>query len=306
MFELFSCHCFFSDHKKTVRMLSQEEKESFVKWGFVKIDALIPNEVVDPIREAVLDRLRRHGFWGEEGWEAPADAEAEKKLRNTIKEISRSSKSLRPILTERVLSYARDLVSGDEVEMSPPITQFLFTAPSSYVMNHDGRWNGEWEVPRSIWHLDMPRSRSIGPPGPEMFTFLNKVEPKGGGTLILAGSHRLLNDVDYLSSKGVKRKLKRHAYFRELTGKGDGDRSRFLEEIGDIDNVPVKVVELTGDPGDVYFVDLRLLHSLGANTSDQPRMMIAQRMPRQEAFNALMATVGGKGTEVAQGAMGNN
>ena len=287
-------------------MLSQEEKESFVKWGFVKIDALIPNEVVDPIREAVLDRLCRHGFWGEEGWKAPADAEAEMKLRNTIKEISRSSKSLRPILTERVLSYARNLVSGDEVEMSPPITQFLFTAPSSYVMNHDGRWNGEWEVPRSIWHLDMPRSRSIGPPGPEMFTFLNKVEPKGGGTLILAGSHRLLNDVDYLSSKGVKRKLKRHAYFRELTGKGDGDRSRFLEEIGDIDNVPVKVVELTGDPGDVYFVDLRLLHSLGANTSDQPRMMIAQRMPRQEAFNALMATVGGKGTEVAQGAMGNN
>ena len=287
-------------------MLSQEEKESFVKWGFVKIDALIPNEVVDPIREAVLDRLRRHGFWGEEGWEAPADAEAEKKLRNTIKEISRSSKSLRPILTERVLSYARNLVSGDEVEMSPPITQFLFTAPSSYVMNHDGRWNGKWEVPRNMWHLDMPRSRSIGPPGPEMFTFLNKVEPKGGGTLILAGSHRLLNDVDYLSSKGVKRKLKRHAYFRELTGKGDGDRSRFLEEIGYIDNVPVKVVELTGDPGDVYFVDLRLLHSLGANTSDQPRMMIAQRMPRQEAFNALMATVGGKGTEVAQGAMGNN
>ena len=287
-------------------MLSQEEKESFVKWGFVKIDALIPNEVVDPIREAVLDRLCRHGFWGEEGWKAPADAEAEKKLRNTIKEISRSSKSLRPILTERVLSYARNLVSGDEVEMSPPITQFLFTAPRSYVMNHDGRWNGKWEVPRSIWHLDMPRSRSIGPPGPEMFTFLNKVEPEGGGTLILAGSHRLLNDVDYLSSKGVKRKLKRHAYFRELTGKGDGDRSRFLEEIGDIDNVPVKVVELTGDPGDVYFVDLRLLHSLGANTSDQPRMMIAQRMPRQEAFNALMATVGGKGTEVAQGAMGNN
>ena len=287
-------------------MLSQEEKESFVKWGFVKIDALIPNEVVGPIREAVLDRLCRHGFWGEEGWKAPADAEAEMKLRNTIKEISRSSKSLRPILTERVLSYARNLVSGDEVEMSPPITQFLFTAPRSYVMNHDGRWNGKWEVPRNIWHLDMPRSRSIGPPGPEMFTFLNKVEPKGGGTLILAGSHRLLNDVDYLSSKGVKRKLKRHAYFRELTGKGDGDRSRFLEEIGYIDNVPVKVVELTGDPGDVYFVDLRLLHSLGANTSDQPRMMIAQRMPRQEAFNALMATVRGKGTEVAQGAMGNN
>ena len=271
-------------------MLSQEQKEVFIEWGFVKIEGLIPVEIVDPIREMVIERLRRHGFWGSEGWLPPADAEAAKKLSITLKEISRSSKSLRPILTDRVLAYASDLVSGHELKLSPPITQFLFTAPRSYVLNHDGRWNGEWEVPRSIWHLDMPRSAAIGPPGPEMFTFLNRVEPKGGGTLVLAGSHRLLNDVEYLSSKGVKKKLKRHAYFQELTGKsGDDDRSRFMEDVGHIDDVPVQVVELTGDPGDVYFVDLRLLHSIGANTSDQPRMMIAQRLPRQEAFETWMS-----------------
>ena len=271
-------------------MLSQEQKEVFIEWGFVKIEGLIPVEIVDPIREMVIERLRRHGFWGSEGWLPPANAEAAKKLSITLKEISRSSKSLRPILTDRVLAYASDLVSGHELKLSPPITQFLFTAPRSYVLNHDGRWNGEWEVPRSIWHLDMPRSAIIGPPGPEMFTFLNRVEPKGGGTLVLAGSHRLLNDVEYLSSKGVKKKLKRHAYFQELTGKsGDDDRSRFMEDVGHIDDVPVQVVELTGDPGDVYFVDLRLLHSIGANTSDQPRMMIAQRLPRQEAFETWMS-----------------
>ncbi len=271
-------------------MLSQEQKEVFIEWGFVKIEGLIPVEIVDPIREMVIERLRRHGFWGSQGWLPPADAEAGKKLSITLKEISRSSKSLRPILTDRVLAYASDLVSGHELKLSPPITQFLFTAPRSYVLNHDGRWNGEWEVPRSIWHLDMPRSAAIGPPGPEMFTFLNRVEPKGGGTLVLAGSHRLLNEVEYLSSKGVKKKLKRHAYFQELTGKsGDDDRSRFMEDVGHIDDVPVQVVELTGDPGDVYFVDLRLLHSIGANTSDQPRMMIAQRLPRQEAFETWMS-----------------
>ena len=273
-------------------MLSQEQKETFVEWGFVKIEGLIPVEIVDPIREMVMERLNRHGFWGSEGWVAPTDADAVKKLSVTIKEISRSSKSLRPILTDRVLASARDLASGHEVELSPPITQFLFTAPRSYVLNHDGRWNGEWEVPRSIWHLDMPRSATIGAPGPEMFTFVNRVEPEGGGTLILAGSHRLLNDVEYLSSKSVKRKLKRHSYFRELIGKGsDDDRSRFMEDVGYIDDVPVKVVELTGDPGDVYFVDLRLLHSIGANTSGRPRMMIAQRMPRRKAFEAWMSIV---------------
>ena len=281
-------------------MLTPNEHQTYTEWGLVKIKALIPPQVVEPIRELVMERLRRREFWGSEGWIAPTDADGQKRLNTTIKEISRNTKSLRSILTDRVLDYARELVSGDEIELSSPIAQFLFTAPRSYVMNHDGQWDGEWEVPRSIWHLDMPRSAAMGAPGPEMFTFVNKVEPKGGGTLVLAGSHHLLNDVEYLSSKNVKRRLKRHTYFRELTGKGVDDRSRFMEEVGSIDNVPVKVVELTGDPGDVYFVDLRLLHSLGANTSDQPRMMIAQRMPKQEAFKTWMAMVGSKGREVTQ------
>ena len=285
-------------------MLTTNEKQTFAEWGLVNVKAIIPREVVEPIRELVIERLRRREFWGDEGWIPPINADGQKRLHTSIKEISRNTKSLRSILTDRVLEYARELVSGDKIELTSPIAQFLFTAPQSYVMNHDGQWDGKWEVPRSIWHLDMPRSAAIGPPGPEMFTFLDKVKPMGGGTLVLAGSHRLLNDVDYLSSKNVKKRLRRHTYFRELTGKGIDNRSRFLEEIGDIDGVPVKVVELTGDPGDVYFVDLRILHSLGANTSDQPRMMIAQRMPRQEAFKTWMATVSSKGTEVAQDGAG--
>ena len=285
-------------------MLTPNEKWAFAEWGLISVKALIPPDVVEPIRELVIERLRRREFWGDEGWIPPIKDDGQKRLHTTIKEISRNTKSLRSILTDRVIEYARELVSGDEIELTSPIAQFLFTAPQSYVMNHDGQWDGKWDVPRSIWHLDMPRSAAIGPPGPEMFTFLNKVEPKGGGTLVLAGSHRLLNDVEYLSSKNVKKRLKRHTYFRELTGKGDGDRSRFLKEIGTIDGVSVKVVELTGDPGDVYFVDLRILHSLGANVSNQPRMMIAQRMPRREAFKTWMTTVRSKGREVKQSSHG--
>ena len=285
-------------------MLTPNEKRAFAEWGLISVKALIPPDVVEPIRELVIERLRRRQFWGDDGWIPPTNVDGQKRLHATIKEISRNTKSLRSSLTERGLEYARELVSGDEIELTSPIAQFLFTAPQSYVMNHDGQWDGKWDVPRSIWHLDMPRSAAIGPPGPEMFTFLNKVEPKGGGTLVLAGSHRLLNDAEYLCSKNVKKRLKRHTYFRELTGKGDGDRSRFLKEIGTIDGVSVKVVELTGDPGDVYFVDLRILHSLGANVSNQPRMMIAQRMPRREAFKTWMTTVRSKGREVKQSSHG--
>ena len=304
MVELLLCRSHFSSSLADRPMLTPNEHQAYTEWGLVKIKALIPDEVIDPIRELAIERLRRREFWDDEGWIPPRNADGQKRLRTTIKEISRNKKSLRSILTDRVLEYAREFVAGDDIELSAPIAQFLFTAPRSYVMDHDGQWDGKWEVPRSIWHVDVPRSAAIGAPGPEMFTFLDKVKPKGGGTLVLAGSHRLLNDVDYLSSKNVKKRLKRHTYFRELTGKGSDDRSRFLEEIGNIDGVPVKVVELTGNPGDAYFVDLRLLHSLGPNTSDQPGMMIAQRMPRQEAFKTWMATVGGKGTHVAQGGDG--
>ena len=54
-----------------------------------------------------------------------------------------------------------------------------------------------------------------------------------------------------------------------------------MAEIGYVDEVPLRVVELTGAPGDVYFTDLRLLHSLGANTSSGPRLMATQRLPRE-------------------------
>jgi hypothetical protein len=39
----------------------------------------------------------------------------------------------------------------------------------------------------------------------------------------------------------------------------------------------LEVVELTGQPGDVYLMDLRVLHSRCANTLPVPRLMITQR-----------------------------
>ena len=39
----------------------------------------------------------------------------------------------------------------------------------------------------------------------------------------------------------------------------------------------LEVVELTGQPGDVYLMDLRVLHSRCANTLPVPRLMITRR-----------------------------
>ena len=50
-----------------------------------------------------------------------------------------------------------------------------------------------WEVPCSNWHLDFPASQSpSGPAGVRIFTCLAKLPECGGGTVFVAGSHRLV------------------------------------------------------------------------------------------------------------------
>ena len=46
---------------------------------------------------------------------------------------------------------------------------------------------------------------------------------------------------------------------------------------GRVQGVDLEVVELVGEPGDVYLMDLRALHTRCPNTLPTPRMMIAQR-----------------------------
>lgn len=38
-----------------------------------------------------------------------------------------------------------------------------------------------------------------------------------------------------------------------------------------------RVVELHGEPGDAFFMDLRILHTLAPNASSVPRILLAQR-----------------------------
>jgi ectoine hydroxylase-related dioxygenase (phytanoyl-CoA dioxygenase family) len=46
---------------------------------------------------------------------------------------------------------------------------------------------------------------------------------------------------------------------------------------GRVEGVPLKVMELTGQPGDAWLMDLRILHAAAPNGSDRPRLMITHR-----------------------------
>ena len=155
-----------------------------------------------------------------------------------------------------------------------------------------------WTLPHGIWHLDLPRLPRPGIPGLQAFAFLDAVPPGGGGTLVVRGSHRLLNDRSFARSKQVKRLLKREPWFAALMRRGEGDRQRFLDAPAEVRGVPVQVVELHGKPGDVVLTDLRLLHTIAPNASAAPRLMATQRYLRAEAAAQLAAVFGNQAAQV--------
>ena len=256
-------------------IISASDHQIFADKGLIRIEGLIPDAIVALARELVYSHLAKVGLWQENIWMGTDDeAQAQKLQRAALKDIGKS-RVFKNLLTPEVFDIARQLAGGEEIRATAPHTQFLFTPPNT----------SEWVVPHINWHLDVSRLGALGAPGVQMFTFLDTVAPGGGGTLLVSGSHRLLNDKGVIRSKELKTRLKEYPYFRDLMGKSLSDRNRFMSETYRIDDVQLQVVELTGAPGDVFFTDLRLLHSLGPNALRKPRLMVTQRFPREAVAN---------------------
>ncbi len=213
-------------------------------------------------------------------WSAPrADHPLQTRLHKALRKRLKASPALRSLLTVDVLACADALVGGRNTRgfSASSTPQLLFTAPDAE----------SWRVPHNGWHLDLPRAAEVGFPGVQAFTFLAPTPSGAGGTLVLEGSHRFLNDVDFLPSADVKRWLARRPELKSLFDPRLADRSALREAEFEMDGVVLRVRELVGEPGDVWFTDLRVLHTLALNASAMPRLMATERFVIDSAFARL-------------------
>jgi hypothetical protein len=145
---------------------------------------------------------------------------------------------------------------------------------------------GDWDVPTEGWHWDSPGAwHRNALNGLFIVSFIGSVAPRAGGTLILSGSPRLLarheagltpeeQQADFRRQK--ERFYRSHPGLQALTGKAASPPDRVAAFMGaetDIDGVAAKVVELTGEPGDMVFCHPTILHSVALNRGGEPRMM---------------------------------
>jgi ectoine hydroxylase-related dioxygenase (phytanoyl-CoA dioxygenase family) len=144
-----------------------------------------------------------------------------------------------------------------------------------------------WTVPTSAWHLDIPPQIWASITAVRMFAILDDLEPQGGGTLVLAGSHRLAKA--YAASSGREphsRTIKlalgsAHQWLGELW---DSDKStdrdapsrirRCMDDGAIVDDVPVIVRELHGAAGDVFLMHSDCFHTVAPNSLKRPRIML--------------------------------
>ena len=118
-----------------------------------------------------------------------------------------------------------------------------------------------WHIPRSGWHIDAYYASPLLPMrGVKTFALFGDVAPRGGGTLMVSGSHRLVHrwfqenpPPQGARSAEMSQLLQIQPYVRDLHGAGDaGERiERFMRQVEDVDGIPLQVIEATGDAGGI-------------------------------------------------------
>lgn len=222
--------------------MTPEQRARFERHGWIHWRGAL-GKTVGPLRERVLAELKRSG----KGMRHPV------KDIPVFQQISKLSSMIRIpdlhacIATPEIVSAMRALAAPEQLQQASD-AQLLLSPPRQ----------GEWTLARLNWHTDLsaPGNRL---PGIQLFVLIDDVLPKGGGTLAISGSH-VQPRLARADAMDIRALLKREA-----------DPRKALTERG------FSIVEMTGAAGDVYLMDMRLLHTPSVNASPRPRIMATQR-----------------------------
>jgi phytanoyl-CoA dioxygenase PhyH len=264
-------------------VLSPADLEQFHRDGFVVVREAFARADAAAMEQRWWDELETaHGIRRDDRstWRQP---------RGDLKRAKRDSIQAK-LLTPRVRGVIDDLLGKGEWPAPHDWGRTIATFPEP----------GAWDVPTHLWHWDnlgaWHRNKLNA-----LFvvTFIGTVAPRGGGTLVLAGSARLLLRQDDSLKQAerddfvARRELfhRSHPWLEALTGKRASPADRvaaFMESDALVEGVSLRVVELTGEPGDMVFCHPLLVHCGAPNRAAWPRFMrIKQQLATHEGRKLL-------------------
>ncbi len=255
-------------------MLAPDQQREFEERGLVRIRGAFPTDAAMAMEDQIWNALgKRFGVSPNDPatWQLPLGL----KLQGL-----KPHRVFHPIGSEATLGALDDLLSEGWAK-PPNWGQFLVTFP--------GDTTQPWTVPYRVWHTDFGYGSPPEPLfGALVFSFQSEVPPRRGATLVVAGSHRVVRN--FLAKRRdmtrVKMKVARKVllqsdpWLKALSSEeDDSDRvERFMRKKSTVGDVPVRVVELTGEPGDVVLAHPWMLHAGSPNCGNRPRFMRVQRI----------------------------
>jgi hypothetical protein len=256
--------------------MTPEQHAGFEETGLLRLPRAIAETDVAAMRERVWKALRaRHGFREEDPrtWTSRRPG----KLAREIERAGGFPELAAPALVETL-----DALLGPGRWQPPdrwgvPILTFPTPDP--------------WELPHRFWHIDLAVA---SPPEPlrtvVVLTLLAEVAARGGGTVAVAGSSRLVRRLRESGEIGggghsidVRKKLRRLDPWFHLLWEGEGEeRERRLRDGTTVRDVALRVVEITGTAGDVVVMHPWTLHSISPNESALPRLALSSHVHVRE------------------------
>jgi ectoine hydroxylase-related dioxygenase (phytanoyl-CoA dioxygenase family) len=249
-------------------VLSSAQRDEFDRRGILRLPATIPAADVTAMRHRLWEHLlSTHAIHPErpETWTVHMPAQFQKLTRTG---------AFDAMATDQICEVVDHVLGAGRWQRPSHWGRPLVTFPG---------FDTAWDIPTSGWHLDSQDVDELTMV--VVFAHLAPVRPRGGGTLVVTGSHRLTTasgphaDSAPVRSAEVKAHLRTmHPWLRDLwNADGDTDRIRRCMTSGAVvEGVHVRVEELTGEPGDAVVMHPRLLHVLAPNRLQNPRMMLLQ------------------------------
>jgi hypothetical protein len=249
----------------TGRVLPDDDRRRFSERGFLVLRGAVGPPVLGPMRDEIWSALAGAGARRDQPATWPRGAASN--LRS-VRSHDRSPAECEALTT------ALDGIFGAG-EWKPPTSwgQVMVTFPEP----------GPWSTARCVWHIDHPfwfPASEIW--GVNVFLFVDDVGPRGGATLAVEGSPRLIERfVRGIDPSGAKPR----ALLRRFRAEHPWLERAIVGTVGegsvDTDGPRSRVVELTGSAGDAVVCHPWLLHAAAPNASRRPRIMRTSRVYRR-------------------------
>ena len=226
--------------------MTPEQEKSFREDGYIYIPGAVAKSRVLPVKDYVLKELKRLNIWSSGRF-------LSQKLKDipVFQQTGRLGQLINYAgLNEKLISH--ELYSGicqlAGAGLSGQDGQLLISLPHQVV----------WTLEGLNWHRDISKSQLKTIPGIQAFILLDNVAINGGATLALAGSHRLESQSQ--AKQGIS----------ELVSNGASHSVK-------VDGIELSILEMSGQAGDVYLMDMRVLHTPSINSTKNVRLMMTTR-----------------------------